>query len=73
MQMPDQPDETRLIGVDRKPGDIQIGLDHHDLKRTRGFERMLLYLASHLDVVGTDVVHVLAPRSGSYLSATTRS
>jgi hypothetical protein len=59
VQVPYQPDEARLIGADRKQRGGRIHPYHRHLKWTHCVDVILIHLALHLDLVGTDIVHFL--------------
>jgi hypothetical protein len=67
VQVSYQPDETRLIGADCKQRGsrrmlfIRIHPYHRHLKRAACVEGILIHLAPHFDLVGTDIVHSLSP------------
>jgi hypothetical protein len=59
MQVPYQPDETRLIGADCKQRGSRIHPYHRHLKRARCVKGVLIHLAANRDLVGTNIVHSL--------------
>jgi hypothetical protein len=59
LQVPDQSDEARLIGVNcehRSPSGYSF---HCYLEWAGGVEGALIYLTLHLNSIDTDIVHVL--------------
>ena len=65
MQVPHQSDEARLIGADCKQRGRRIRLYHRHLKWAHCVDivLILIHLALHLDLVGTDFLHSLSPFS----------
>jgi hypothetical protein len=59
VQVPDQPDEACLIGVDCEHRSPSVHPLHCYLKWAGGIEGARIYLTLHLNSIGTNIVHVL--------------
>jgi hypothetical protein len=68
VQVPYQANQSRLIGIDCKQRGCRIHPYHRHLQRAYGIEVVLIYLASYLDLVGTDIVHAGFPFWQNHLS-----
>jgi hypothetical protein len=69
VQVTHQPDQARLVGVDREQGRsvricfILTSLHRHSPQGAHGVEVILIHLAPHLDLVGTGFVHAASYRA----------
>jgi len=57
VEVPDQPNQARLIGADGKLRGGRAHLHHDYLQRAGGVEVALIDLVPHFDMVGTNLVH----------------
>ncbi len=58
MQVPYQPDEARLIGADGKQRCSRVHPYHRHLDGAHCIEVVLIYLATKLNEIGANAVHV---------------